>query len=92
MYALCGNDIVDDMRGITHRTGILVLAHLCEEGRDEAEKNVLAQLVSLGTGESVEDDSIVMLERFICMLYNTKEVRLDAARVKKLGAKTRRRS
>ena len=70
VYTLCGCDIADAMRGITHNAGLAVLARLCEEGRPEAERDVLVQLVSLGTQERLEERGIVVLEHFICKLYS----------------------
>ena len=87
VYTLCGCDIADAMRGITHNAGLAVLARLCEEGRPEAERDVLVQLVSLGTQERLEERGIVVLEHFICKLYSVPQVRLDDARLGKMLSK-----
>ena len=83
MYVLCGCDIVDAMKGITHNTGMSVLVRFCKETRTPDEKKMLDELNALGTRESVTEDSIAVLEHFTCKLYKSPEKTLDGARCQK---------
>ena len=51
--------------GITHKTGMAILTHICKRDRTAAEGRVLAELVALGTSRTVANESIVVLEHAV---------------------------
>ena len=68
------------MKGITHKRAVHVLHILCGDKATRKQKEVLADLVALGTEETVQEASIKRLEQFICLLYRSEADTLDDAR------------
>ncbi len=80
-YALCGTDIVEAMKGITHNTALRVLSELCgKEHPSAADTDLLLALIAFGTETTIMDGDVVVLERFVCLLYKSKEDNLNTAR------------